>query len=149
MKVGDTQVWEIYNNTMDSHPIHLHLVKFQVVSRQGFVANVDGATGVMSDIKVKANAQPPAANERGWKDTVVVNPGEVVRVIATFDKVGAYVWHCHILSHEEHDMMRPLMVLDDSSGAMPMQLLNMTARPNATFSGVAIGGVEEDLLATL
>jgi spore coat protein A len=149
LRVGSTQVWDIYNTTMDSHPIHLHLVKFQVLSRQDFSADVDEATGVMSNILLRANPKSPAANEAGWKDTVVVNPGEVVRVVATFDKVGAYVWHCHILSHEEHDMMRPLLVLDDSSGSMPVYLLNMTAQANTTFSGVAIEGSTKELLATL
>ena len=70
-----------------------------------------GATGgVLTGIKLKGKATPPAANEAGWKDTVVVYSGEVVRVIATYDRLGEYVWHCHILSHEDHEMMRPYYV---------------------------------------
>jgi len=62
----------------------------------------------------------PAANEAGWKDTVQMHPGEVTRIIATFDKPGEYVWHCHILRHEKHDMMRPLMVLVPRAAAAPV-----------------------------
>ena len=54
--------------------------------------------------------EPPAENEKGWKDTFIVPPGYVGRVIAKFDRLGRYVWHCHILSHEDHEMMRPFQV---------------------------------------
>jgi spore coat protein A, manganese oxidase len=110
LNVGDTQVWEIYNTTADAHPIHLHLVKFQVLSRQSFTATVDEETGVMSNIALQGSPQAAPANEAGWKDTVVIRPGQMARIIANFDMAGEYVWHCHILSHEEHDMMRPLIV---------------------------------------
>src|SRR5215217_6902597 len=126
MTLGDTQVWEVYNTTVDSHPIHLHLVKFQVLSRQNFAATVDPVTGVMTNVALKGSEKAPAANEAGWKDTVVVNPGEVVRIIASFDKAGAYVWHCHILSHEEHDMMRPLVVLSPKPPAQVFSNVSVT-----------------------
>jgi spore coat protein A len=151
IRLGDTEVWEVYNNTGDTHPIHLHLVKFKVLSRQKFTATVDPETGAMSGIKLLGKSRAPAANEAGWKDTVQMNPGEVTRIIATFDKAGEYVWHCHILSHEEHDMMRPLVVLEGSPDSMTAELLTMTATPtaNATFSGIGIAGSVRDLLATL
>jgi spore coat protein A len=104
--LGDTEVWEIYNLTPDAHPIHLHLVAFQLLDRQRFKADVDPLTGAPSSIQLIGQSKPAPASERGWKDTVKMMPGEVTRVIAKFDRAGEYVWHCHILSHEDHDMMR-------------------------------------------
>ncbi len=98
-----TEVWELYNYTMDSHPIHLHLVKFKVLGRQ----QID-ATGN----KIAGTASPPEADETGWKDTVIAYPGEVTRVAATFDIEGLYVWHCHIVEHEDNEMMVPYCVGD-------------------------------------
>ncbi|HET9826381.1 MAG TPA: multicopper oxidase domain-containing protein, partial [Chitinophagaceae bacterium] len=108
--LNSTEIWEIYNETVDPHPIHLHLVRMQLISRQRFHANVDEATGKPTDIRLIGRPRYPGADEQGWKDTWVMYPGEVTRVIATFDRPGSYVWHCHILSHEEHDMMRPFYV---------------------------------------
>ncbi len=117
---GSTEVWEIVNLTGDTHPIHFHLVNVQVLSRQAFYANrYAGSAPVF-----KGAAVAPDLNELGWKETVRMNPGEVTRVIMKFDlpvvpftvpvspRTGGheYVWHCHILEHEEHDMMRPLIV---------------------------------------
>jgi FtsP/CotA-like multicopper oxidase with cupredoxin domain len=79
---------------MDAHPIHIHLVQFQVVDRQPF-------GGV---------ARPPEAWETGFKDTVIAYPDEITRVQATFDYPGLYVWHCHIVEHEDNEMMRPYRV---------------------------------------
>jgi FtsP/CotA-like multicopper oxidase with cupredoxin domain len=93
--VGAVEVWEIYNFTEDAHPIHLHQVQFQVVDRQP----IDGG-----------GARPPEAYERGFKDTVVALPGEITRVKALFDIAGRYVWHCHLLEHEDNEMMRPFQV---------------------------------------
>ena len=117
---GTTEVWEIANLTGDTHPIHFHLVNVQILSRQGF--NAKQYAGLPN-----YNGKPfaPDVNELGWKETVRMNPGEVTRVIMKFDlpvmpftvpvspRTGGheYVWHCHILEHEEHDMMRPLVVL--------------------------------------
>ena len=109
--LNDTEVWEIYNTTVDGHPIHLHLASFQLLDRQPFVADQDTLTGALTNIIKYGTVRPAPAEERGFKDTVVMMPGEVTRVIAKFDKLGLYVWHCHILSHEEHDMMRPIMVM--------------------------------------
>jgi len=112
---NDTEIWEIYNETMDAHPIHLHMVHMQLVSRQKFHADVDPVNGKPSNIRLLGNPQPPAPEEAGWKDTYVMYPGEVTKIIATFDLEGLYVWHCHILSHEDHDMMRPFYVTKKAS----------------------------------
>ena len=90
-----TEVWEIYNFTEDAHPIHIHQIMFQVVSRQPVAGN-----------KVRG----PEAWETGLKDTVIAYPGEVTRVRGTFDRPGQYVWHCHIVEHEDNEMMRPYTV---------------------------------------
>ena len=117
---GTTEVWEIANLTGDTHPIHFHLVNVQVLSRQRF--SVKQYAGGVPNYQGAPIA--PDANELGWKETVRMNPGEVTRVLMKFDlpavpfpvppspRTGGneYVWHCHILEHEEHDMMRPLVV---------------------------------------
>ena len=92
--LGATETWELWNWSADAHPIHLHLVKFEVVNRQ----EIGGAV------------RPPEPWETGWKDTVIAYPGEVTRVKALFDVAGLYVWHCHILSHEDNEMMVPYCV---------------------------------------
>ena len=99
--VGDTETWELWNWTVDGHPIHLHLVKFKVVNREAF----DPLTGALSGV-----VNPAEATETGWKDTVIAYPGEVTRVNATFDIDGLYVWHCHIVEHEDNEMMVPYCV---------------------------------------
>jgi spore coat protein A len=111
VQLGATEVWEVFNATEDAHPIHLHLVSFQVLGRQAFRAEQDAESGALSDIHLVGRPKPAAANERGWKDTAQMFPGEVTRVIARFDRAGEYVWHCHILSHEDHEMMRPYEVV--------------------------------------
>jgi spore coat protein A len=93
-QLGSTEIWKLENNTMHTHPIHLHLVEFEVIGR-----GPDGQ-------------EPPHPNERGGKDTVRVNPGETVRIVVKFgDYPGIYPFHCHILEHEDHDMMRPFEVV--------------------------------------
>lgn len=131
INAGTTEIWEIANLTADTHPIHFHLVNVQVLSRQRFSDKTyprgqnipfKGFAGIYYLGKPIA----PDPNELGWKETVRMNPGEVTRVAMRFDlpAVGftvppspriqgggnEYVWHCHILEHEEHDMMRPLIV---------------------------------------
>lgn len=113
--LGATEVWEIYNTTPDAHPIHLHLVHFKVINTQKFdVKNsIFGTpTNPLTNpvIRLQGSPKTPSAANAGRKDTFIVFPGEVARVQAFFDKEGEYVWHCHILSHEDHDMMRPLYV---------------------------------------
>jgi spore coat protein A len=119
--VDDVEVWEVYNSTEDAHPIHLHMVSFQIINRESFTGEVVekpqpqhsgefGIGGVLTEVALVGDARNPEDNEKGWKDTVVALPGEVTRVIAKFDREGRYVWHCHILSHEDHEMMRPFHV---------------------------------------
>ena len=108
--LNGTEIWELYNETMDAHPIHLHLVSMQLISRQKFVARINEENGKPANIRLVGQPKYPGPDEQGWKDTWVTFPGEVTRVIAKFDRPGLYVWHCHILSHEEHDMMRPFFV---------------------------------------
>ena len=117
--VGDTEVWEFYNTTGDAHPIHMHLVDFRIVNRQKFggtivtKTNSDGSQGgVLDEASIKLLGRPriPAASEQGKKDTAKMFPGEVTRVIAKFKRPGEYLFHCHILSHEDHEMMRPYYV---------------------------------------
>jgi len=119
--VGDTEIWEIYNATGDAHPIHLHLVNFEILGRQGYWANEvpkdvqqhNGTYGQaieLLNVEAVGDVMPPSAAERAPKDMVTALPGQVTRIKATFDKPGRYVWHCHILSHEDHEMMRVLHV---------------------------------------
>ncbi len=130
VSAGATEIWEIYNLTGDTHPIHIHLVNAQILNRQTF----DPAQ--FPSIVFLGPARLPDLNERGWKETVRINPGEVIRLVMRFDlpklpftlptsdrttlglpapPTGTiyheYVYHCHILEHEEHDMMRPLVVV--------------------------------------
>ena len=172
-RVGSTEVWEIVNLTEDAHPIHLHLIQFQVIEREAFVdpesyeaswaalfpggtyggvtyppgvvipaygppsaysvPNGAGALGGNPDPTPFLSGTPVPAepNERGWKDTVKVFPGTVTRIVARFAPqdmpvpgavpgqnlypfdatIGpGYVWHCHILDHEDNEMMRPYVL---------------------------------------
>ena len=118
--------WEIYNTTEDAHPIHLHLVLFQVVNREEykFTLEVDPAGDGTGGTKFRlvnptlsGNPQLPGPTEAGRKDMVLALPGQVTRIIAHFDRPGRYMWHCHILSHEDHDMMRPFEVIDQGVNA--------------------------------
>jgi FtsP/CotA-like multicopper oxidase with cupredoxin domain len=120
IRLNDVEEWHIINTTVDAHPMHLHLVAFQVLNRQLFdpVSFVPPVTDLVTMLfqqpsYTNAAASSPIAPfpwEAGWKDTIDCPPGYVTRVKARFDIEGAYVWHCHILSHEEHDMMRPMVV---------------------------------------
>ncbi len=123
-RAGSVEVWQIANLTGDTHPIHFHLVNVQILARQPFIdalGNYHYSNGVPT---YQGPARGPDPTELGWKETVKMNPGEVTTVIMKFDlpkvpfkvpespRTGGneYVWHCHILEHEEHDMMRPLVV---------------------------------------
>jgi len=98
--LGTVEVWRFINDSGISHPMHMHLVFFQVLDRQPF--DMQGGVPVAT-----GPAVPPEPQEAGWKDTVRVDPGEMVRVIARFeDYVGRFAYHCHILEHEDHEMMR-------------------------------------------
>ncbi|WP_077602924.1 multicopper oxidase family protein [Oceanobacillus sojae] len=110
-QLGSTEIWGFTNTTNFSHPIHIHLVQFQVLEHQPFDLeqyNIDGK------IIFTGPPQPPAANNRGWKDTIEAPAANITRVIAKFAPYsGEFVWHCHILEHEDYDMMRPYIVVDE------------------------------------
>jgi uncharacterized repeat protein (TIGR02543 family) len=139
IRLNDTEEWDIINTTVDAHPMHLHLVQFQVIDRQPFdpATLVSAVTDTVNGIYTQpqytnapaSTPTPPAAWEAGWKDTIDCPPGMVTRVKAKFDIAGdKYVWHCHILSHEEHDMMRPLVVVGPLT-------VTFTTSGNGTISG--------------
>jgi spore coat protein A len=160
-RVGATELWEIINLTADAHPMHLHLVQFQLVNRQNILTtyatayaaafptktiiggygpplayntvNTDGAVGGNPPLSryLQGSPTPPAPNEAGWKDVVIMMPGQVTRIIVRwapqdvpvagvspginlypFDPTTGpgYVWHCHIIDHEDNEMMRPYAV---------------------------------------
>jgi spore coat protein A len=163
-KEGETEVWEIVNTTADAHPIHLHLVQFQLLNRQNYdvkkymasyaaayggtitngfgppndynVPNGDGAVGGNPAVgrSLRGQAMPPQANEAGWKDTVQMLPGQVTRIAVRWaptslpattlaadafypfspDGGHGYVWHCHIIDHEDNEMMRPTGVVPNA-----------------------------------
>jgi FtsP/CotA-like multicopper oxidase with cupredoxin domain len=137
---GTTEMWNLINTTADTHPIHLHLVQFQLLERQPFNSAAylaawnaglpnPGAEGQgpypapSADQFAKGAAKPPDRNEQGFKDTIRANPGEITRIVAKFptpavgfdpdatytnaagQTLQGYVWHCHILEHEDNDMM--------------------------------------------
>ena len=176
--VGGTEEWDIINLTGDAHPIHLHLIQFQLMNRQRFsskyddnwegafpggfqpgdgppfpydTVNADGAIGgnIALSPYLQGKIMPPNPNEAGWKDTILVPPGEVARMVArwapqdvpvadvgpgqiaySFDPTATlgsvdfagypggpgYVWHCHILDHEDNEMMRPYIPVCPPSG---------------------------------
>jgi FtsP/CotA-like multicopper oxidase with cupredoxin domain len=106
--VGATEVWEFYNTTADAHPMHVHEVVFQVVNRQALALDENGE--VVQPVELVGDARPPEAWENGWKDTVVAYPGEVTRLRLRFTNPGQFVWHCHIVEHEDNEMMRPYRI---------------------------------------
>jgi len=139
-KLGTTEIWELVNLTLDAHPIHLHLVQFQLLERQIFNPDTylqayyranpilpipQGARYSVIDPAPHLMRWPvgPSPNEAGWKDTIIANSAEVTRIIVRFapqdggsfpfDATAApgYVWHCHILSHEDNQMMRPYQLV--------------------------------------
>jgi spore coat protein A, manganese oxidase len=93
--LGDTEVWELHNFTADAHPIHIHEVQFEIVNRET-------SDGTVRD---------PELWETGRKDTVIAYPDEITRVKAHFDIPGLFVWHCHIVEHEDNEMMRPYRIV--------------------------------------
>jgi FtsP/CotA-like multicopper oxidase with cupredoxin domain len=111
--VGATEVWEFYNATVDAHPMHIHEVLFQVVNRQAIF--VDEANKTLKVVP-GSTPQPPEPWENGFKDTVLSYPGQVTRVRATFGTPGQFVWHCHIVEHEDNEMMRPFRIGPEQPG---------------------------------
>jgi len=129
------EVWDVYNATGDVHPIHFHLVNVQIIGRAPFGVDANGDPVFTPPAPLSGLWVPPDANERGYKETVRMNPGEITRVVMRLDRppnpvvnvrgvnqtiaplpsprTGGheYVFHCHILEHEEHDMMRPFIAI--------------------------------------
>jgi spore coat protein A len=109
VKRGTTEIWSLANLTQDTHPIHLHMVRFQILDRQNFSVD-DYLTD--ESLNFSGPRRPPGAHEMGWKDVVQCPPETVTRIIVPFSPyAGRYLWHCHILEHEANDMMRPYLVV--------------------------------------
>jgi spore coat protein A len=107
-RLGATEKWRFINTTDDAHPMHLHLIQFQILERQGF----DYAAFLQGHIQLVGVPRPPDPGEAGWKDTAIVNPRDVLTLLVRFeDFTGKYVFHCHVVEHEDNDMMRPFLVL--------------------------------------
>jgi spore coat protein A, manganese oxidase len=115
--VGDTEAWEFYNFTADAHPMHIHEVAFEVVNRQALVVNEDGETEPPA--RLNGDPRPPEDWESGFKDTVIAYPGEVTRLRMKFTDAGQFVWHCHIVEHEDNEMMRPYRIGPVQPGQPP------------------------------
>ena len=106
--VDATEIWEFYNATGDAHPMHVHEVVFEVVNRQGLKLDENGE--VASPIQLDGNTTGPESWEAGFKDTVTAYPRQVTRIKAQFKTPGQFVWHCHIVEHEDNEMMRPFRI---------------------------------------
>ena len=107
--LNSVEIWNLMNVTDDSHPIHLHMVRFQILDRRRFDTFAYQNQNIL---RYRGAAIPPEPGEAGWKDTVRADPGMVTRIIIPFQGYpGRYVWHCHILEHEDNEMMRPYEIL--------------------------------------
>lgn len=107
--LNSVEIWNLMNVTDDAHPIHLHLVQFQILDRRRFDAFAYQNEGIL---RYRGSPSLPEASEAGWKDTVRADPGMITRIIMKFEGfIGRYVWHCHILEHEDNEMMRPYDVI--------------------------------------
>lgn len=110
-EVDSIEIWNIINPGQLPHPIHVHLVQFKILDRTPFDVEEYQNTG---NIVFTGPPEAPLDFETGFKDTVRTDGGKVTRIIMHFkDHIGEFVWHCHILEHEDYDMMRPLRVLKD------------------------------------
>jgi spore coat protein A len=128
--LGTTEQWQMFNFTADTHPVHLHLTQYQVVEKREIFFRDEDEDGIpddttgdglisygtgpeadydLADIWI-GDAIPLRPEESGWQDTVHVDPSTMISIVTTFDLPGEYVWHCHILSHEDNEMMRPFLV---------------------------------------
>jgi MYXO-CTERM domain-containing protein len=116
--LGTSEIWRFVNRSGLAHPMHIHLVQFRVLDRQTFT--------LIDDVVIPNGPQvPPGPTEAGYKDTVRVEPNEIVRVVARFENyTGHYVYHCHILEHEDNEMMRQfetVTVCGDGALGMPQE----------------------------
>lgn len=128
---GAWEVWRILNLTEDTHPFHVHLVRFQALARDTYdVQGFDSTAGGTTAGRPVAYQKPGVldANEQGWKDIIRVNPHDMVSIAAEFSGgTGRYMYHCHMIEHEDNDMMRPFVVVPGPvqtvkpmDGGMPM-----------------------------
>ena len=116
--LNSVEIWNLVNLTDDAHPIHLHLVRFQILDRRRFDAF---AYQTSKTLRFIGPPIPPEPSEAGWKDTVRANPGMVTRIIMRFEGyTGRYVWHCHMLEHEDNEMMRPYQVVASAQEALKL-----------------------------
>ena len=107
--VGDTEIWEFYNFTADAHPMHVHETSVRGREPAGpGRSNEDG--GDRATVPARWATTAPETWESGFKDTVIAYPGEVTRIRARFNHPGQFVWHCHIVEHEDNEMMRPYRI---------------------------------------
>ena len=117
IRLGDTEIWELTNGTGQAHPFHIHLVQFQVLSRNG---------------------KAPAKTDLGWKDTILVHPGDRIRIIMKFEKYAdpqtPYMYHCHIMAHEDNGMMGQFLVVDE-----PKQLGLLKNKPTVVVFVYGLG----------
>jgi spore coat protein A len=112
--IDTVEIWELFNTTVDSHPIHLHLVRFQILDRRSFDEPFFYAN---RQIRYTGPVIPPDPYEIGWKDTIRAHSKMLTRIIVRFEGyTGRYVWHCHVLEHEDNEMMRPYDVLAKPAG---------------------------------
>jgi spore coat protein A len=119
--LGEYEIWQLINLTGDTHPIHLHLDPFQILARRAIRYELpDGGIGDHDLAAIVTVERDPDdelehaidENERGLKDTVRVNPNEIVEIAVRFTTYsGRYMYHCHILEHEDRDMMRPFVTM--------------------------------------
>ena len=136
IKLGSVEKWRFFNTSDDAHPMHLHLVQFQILHRQGF----DATALQNGKVELIGNVRKPLANEAGWKDTAVVVPGDVLTILARFEGyTGRYVFHCHMLEHEDNDMMRPFEVVpvDAEPSRAELALLQRDQKTLSPQSGVS------------
>ena len=111
--IGETEIWEMYNATADAHPMHIHEIAFEVVNRQDILVDEENR-----EVQVVPGSEPtpPEPWETGFKDTVIAYPGQVTRIKGQFKTPGQFVWHCHIVEHEDNEMMRPYRIGPEQPG---------------------------------
>ncbi len=134
VQLGSKEVWRYINTTMDMHPMHIHLVAFNILDRQEFDMAHYEATG---EIVLTGDPELPPANERNnWKDEAMCPPGYVTRVIAQYNRLGKYVTHCHILGHEENDMMAGFVIVPDhGNGHGSQEVASVPVEPVLSMTG--------------
>jgi FtsP/CotA-like multicopper oxidase with cupredoxin domain len=122
MKLGQIEEWELYNFTQDAHPMHIHGTRFRVVDRQSLALDTaNPLVAAQPAAPVIGTVRKAEPNEAGYKDVVVSNPREVTRLLARWERAGVYTWHCHIVEHEDNEMMLPMCVRpegDTSTGGL-------------------------------